>query len=108
MNKFFEDKVIEEIFYDVWHKAGARLHSPTWGEAASRMWEAVSARPRRREGVGSPRGAGSPSRSSLRGRPHGHSFGGEQRVLIHTVTGLTGSTDRSGAPAQDERVSSYA
>jgi hypothetical protein len=47
MNKFFEDEVIEEIFYDVWHKAGARLHSPVWGEAASRMWEAVQEKTRR-------------------------------------------------------------
>jgi len=47
MNKFFEDQVIEEIFYDVWHKAGARLHSPTWGETASRMWEAAQEKTRR-------------------------------------------------------------
>jgi hypothetical protein len=48
MNKFFEDEVMEEIFYDVWHKAGARLHSPTWGEAASRLWEAVQEKTTRR------------------------------------------------------------
>ena len=47
MNKFFEDQVIEEIFYDVWHKAGARLHSAAWGEAASQVWEAAQEKTRR-------------------------------------------------------------
>ena len=47
MSKFIEDEVIEEIFYDVWHKAGARLHSAAWGEAASQLWEAAQEKTRR-------------------------------------------------------------
>jgi hypothetical protein len=48
MSKFIEDEFIEdEIFYDVWDKAGARLHLPGWGEAASRLWEATQEKTRR-------------------------------------------------------------
>jgi hypothetical protein len=49
MSIFIENEFIEdEFFYDVWDKAGARLlHSPAWGEAASRLWEVALEKTRR-------------------------------------------------------------